>query len=392
MTAAKRVRLLVEGWRGISHSFALVNQYQLLELRKYRGIALFQRDLPYVDAAWNARRNDAGFDEEKAAALAAIPPPGAIEPTCVFRISFPHRMYGADAARVTAFATSENHRLAGHFYEGPETARKYANDFVRVVTPSQWSKTGLVRHGIDPQRIDVIPHGIDPEVFYPPEVEESRQVRASLDIADDAVVFLNVSAMTFNKGIDKLLTAFCLLKRKHPHIVLLLKDQSLLYGLTARDILRALAAERPDIADAEAFAGIRLISDNFSLGQMRLLYGCADAYVSCYRAEGFNMPPLEAAACGVPVLVTAGGSTDDYFHPSFAAKIASTPASSDRHGTYLEPDLDSLVAAMEQVIEGRLAGRDAAAGVSWIGEHFSWAAVTRQLVGVLTGVEAAELA
>jgi hypothetical protein len=73
VSAGKQVRLLVEGWRGINHSFALVNQYQLLELRKYRGIELFHRDLPYVDPAWNTGANDAGFDAEKRAALATSP-------------------------------------------------------------------------------------------------------------------------------------------------------------------------------------------------------------------------------------------------------------------------------------------------------------------------------
>ena len=31
-------------------------------------------------------------------------------------------------------------------------------------------------------------------------------------------------------------------------------------------------------------------------------------------AEGFNMTPLEAAACGTQKVVTNGGSTDDYFN------------------------------------------------------------------------------
>ena len=391
MTAGKRVRLLVEGWRGINHSFALVNQYQLLELRKYRGIELFHRDLPYVDPAWNTNANDAGFDAEKRAALETIPAPGSSEPACIYRISFPHRAYGANGASVTTFATSENHRLQGHFYAGPEASAQYARE-ARFVTPSNWSKTGLVRHGIAPERIDVVPHGIDPDIFFPAAGDDIREVRAGLDIPEDAVVFLNVSAMTFNKGIDRLVTAFCILRQKHPGIVLLLKDQSNLYGLTPQSFLRRVAADRPDIGNERAFSGIRLLSENFSLEQMRLLYGCADAYVSCYRAEGFNMPPLEAAACGVPVIITEGGATDDYWHPTFAARIASKPASSERHGDYLEPDLDSLIEAMTRVIERRTPGWDSAAAVAWIGERFTWAAVSARLLHVLTGREAAELA
>ena len=44
----------------------------------------------------------------------------------------------------------------------------------------------------------------------------------------------------------------------------------------------------------------------------------ADVYVSPYHAEGFNLPVLEAVACGIPVVVSAGGSTEDFTHPAFA--------------------------------------------------------------------------
>ena len=48
------MRVKLEGWRGISHSYALVNQYQMLELKKRRGITLFHRDRPFPDPRWSA--------------------------------------------------------------------------------------------------------------------------------------------------------------------------------------------------------------------------------------------------------------------------------------------------------------------------------------------------
>jgi glycosyltransferase involved in cell wall biosynthesis len=38
--------------------------------------------------------------------------------------------------------------------------------------------------------------------------------------------------------------------------------------------------------------------NTLSFGDMALMYQMADAYVSPYFSEGFNMPVLEAAACG----------------------------------------------------------------------------------------------
>ena len=39
----------------------------------------------------------------------------------------------------------------------------------------------------------------------------------------------------------------------------------------------------------------------YSCDKMADLYRAADVYAAPYRAEGFNLPVLEAAACGVPV-------------------------------------------------------------------------------------------
>ncbi len=40
-------------------------------------------------------------------------------------------------------------------------------------------------------------------------------------------------------------------------------------------------------------------------------------------AEGFNLTPLEAAACGTQIVVTKGGSTDDYFQECMGYQIDS---------------------------------------------------------------------
>jgi hypothetical protein len=41
--------LLIEGWRGLNHSYGLVNQYQILELLKIDGLRLFHHDLPFFN-------------------------------------------------------------------------------------------------------------------------------------------------------------------------------------------------------------------------------------------------------------------------------------------------------------------------------------------------------
>jgi glycosyltransferase involved in cell wall biosynthesis len=172
------------------------------------------------------------------------------------------------------------------------------------------------------------------------------------------------------------------LRQKRPGAALVLKDQSNLYGVTAAGLVTDLARQLPHLLTPEALASIHMVDSNLTLGGLRRLYGSADAYVSPYRAEGFNLPPLEAAACGLPVIVTRGGPSDDYADPAFAVQVESRRMRSDELGVYLEPDLDHLIACMDALMERPL---DGGKGRAYVTERFSWKNATRRLVDVLGG-------
>lgn len=368
--AEAAMRLKLEGWRGIPHSYALVHQYQLLELKKRRGIALCHRDLPFPDPRWTQCKGTSGFDPQTAALLADIPLPcGPADITLL--IGYPHDAGADGGARVFVFATCEFDRLLPGALGPVDSASMF-------VTPSHWSKQGLVASGLDPRKIHIVPHGIDPAIFHPPSTQSRGAMRRWLGIDPQQFLFLNVGALTTNKGIDALLMAFAQVHCRHRQAALLLKDQSSLYpNCTATGLLQTMASAMGPARDA-----VRTLSDDLSLTALAALYGAADAYVSPYRAEGFNLPPLEAAACGVPIAVTAGGATDDYAQDCFALKIASRPVVRDGLGMR-EPDPDALFEAMLHLIEG--SERNSAASVKWIGENFSW---TRAVDGLLAAFTA----
>lgn len=112
-----------------------------------------------------------------------------------------------------------------------------------------------------------------------------------------------------------------------------------------------------------------------------MLYNACDLYVSPYRAEGFNLPPLEAAACGLPILVTKGGATDDYFTPELGLTIPSELRSGER-GLTCEPDLDALIQAIEGMMqEPRRWGGPA--GSALVHERFHWGVIGQRLWSLL---------
>ena len=63
MTASPHlpIRLHVEGWRGISHSYALVNQFQMMHWRKHHHAQIKHSDMPFIMAHWANGDNSAGF-------------------------------------------------------------------------------------------------------------------------------------------------------------------------------------------------------------------------------------------------------------------------------------------------------------------------------------------
>ena len=376
-------RLLIEGWRFLPHSYALVAQSHCLCLLQRDDVELRFADLPYHDGAW--RRTRGVFTPAQEEALAALRPPEAdFAPEATFTLRPERPDFSAPrTGRRFAFGTAE-YRLLTEQNRGGLRSAAQVPETVSVVTPSRWPALAFERFGLASERVHVVPHGVDPTVFRP-DAAARKTMRETLGV-QDAFVYLSVGAMTWNKGLDVLLAAFARVAETEPQARLLLKGADALYP--SREFVQELLDDLP--AKARETVASRLIykGETYSARMMADLLRAADACVSPYRAEGFNMPVLEAAGCGVPLICTAGGATDEFTDESFARRIRSSPArralSPTEFGDYLEPDLDHLVELMRQALRERGAGADmGAAGATHVARNFTWERVTERLVEVL---------
>ena len=96
-----------------------------------------------------------------------------------------------------------------------------------IITPSNWSQKGFVRGGADPKRLVVVPLGVDTDIFKPLSYEERQKLRT--DLGWDGFIFLNLGAMTSNKGVQILLKAFAAIASDYPDAKLVLKGLDSLY-------------------------------------------------------------------------------------------------------------------------------------------------------------------
>ena len=373
-------RLLFEGWRFIPHSFALVAQWHCLCLLQHRDIRLRFVDLPYYRDNW--RRTRGIFNPAQEDALGALKAPDTAfvpEVTYTLRPERPDLSAPLFGRRFT-FATAEYRILTDENRSGLASAANVPQS-VNVVTPSRWTALAFERFGLPSERIHVVPHGIDPAVFRP-DTAARKAARETLGVRD-AFVYMSVGAMSWNKGLDVLVAAFSRVAETEPQARLFLKGADALYP--SREYVQEVVGDLP--ARARALVAEKLIYDGgtYPSRMMADLLRAADVYVSPYRAEGFNMPVLEAVASGVPVVCTSGGPTDEFTDESFAHHIRSSPArrrlGANELGDCLEPDLDHLVELMRRAPRERdEASRRADAGVAHAVQNFTWERVTDKLL------------
>jgi glycosyltransferase involved in cell wall biosynthesis len=378
------LKLVVEGWRSLGHSYAIVNQWQLLSLKRRPGVDLRVRDMPFFHPKW---QSEAGLfppeSEREIREIEEAPPDFASDVT--WRVTYPYNFRPSRIGRTVVFGTAE-YRVVPPTYLAPESGLReaLANPSVTIATPSRWSAEGFRRLGFEDNRIAVIRHGVDPTVFRP---RPGRRETIRKDLGLSGFVFMNVGAMTGNKGLGVLLKAFAAVAERRKDVKLLLKGSDQLYPSEQllQQALDSLTQAQANLIVERLVYGGQAVS----MERMSVLYQAADAYVAPYSAEGFNLPVLEAAACGLPVICTQGGSTEDFVTDAFAWKINSRVRErvvDGEIGSSLEPDLNHLVELMSRIVDdGSFRAMAASNGPRHAVEHFTWDhAVEKMMLALFT--------
>ncbi|NJK37504.1 MAG: glycosyltransferase [Oscillatoriales cyanobacterium SM2_3_0] len=385
LKSAKIHSLIVEGWRSIPHSYALINCCQLLELIHHPQVQLFHRDMPYVTDEWKGGQGLFSLDAERF--LDQIPQP---EPNqmaeATLRMYCPFNLANSTSAKTVVFGCTEWGIIPQSILRGMKVKsfrQAHLESDTLIVTASHWSRQGFLNSGADPERVVVVPLGINPEIYHPVSPDQRQHLREKLGW-EDCFVFLNIGVMwNERQGVDRLLKAFAAVSQRYPQARLFLKGRDAIFPSQA-SIQKASKNVLTEAELERVHSRLHYVGHTLSTQAMAEIYWGADAYVSPYSAEGFNLPVLEAIACGLPVICTAGGPTDDFVQPEFAWKIASQLKHfTERNGDtkfYLEPNQEHLTDLMFEMIEGsELGSQRAQIGSKFIAQEFTWANVIKKL-------------
>jgi glycosyltransferase involved in cell wall biosynthesis len=238
----------------------------------------------------------------------ARPPlPGAAKSDIVVRHQWPPDLSSAGPNPLVLIQPWEFGGLPAQWV--PQIARNVAE----VWCPSTWVADCYVRSGVAPDRVAVVPNGVDVERYrpdgptYPLVTNRSRRL-------------LFVGGTIPRKGIDVLLAAYLDTFCPGDDVCLVVKafGSSHVYrGSTIDEQLRSIASDPSTPA-------LELIDAELSDDEVAALYRSCDVLVHPYRGEGFGLPVAEAMASGLPVVVTGYGACLDFCDGDNALLVPAT--------------------------------------------------------------------
>lgn len=183
-----------------------------------------------------------------------------------------------------------------------------------IVAVSEFSKSEIIKYyGVDPKIVSVAHPSVDRKHFYRRSAEEIHKVKAKYDIFSEKYIF-SVGNIEPRKNYKRLVEAYTKLPKKitdeYPLVIVGAG------GWNNADIKETIQKAKED--------GYKIINPKqFVLDEdMPALYSGASFFVFTPIYEGFGMSPMEAYACGVPVI---------------ASNVASVPEAAGKAAIYVDP-------------------------------------------------------
>ena len=242
---------------------------------------------------------------------------------------------------------------------------RQANRLDEVWVPTDFNRRGFLESGLK-RPIEVVPLGVDTNYFHP-------GVRGYPNPSGEFVFLSN-----FEWG-----------ERKEPWMLLRVFNEEFSADEPVRLVCK-ITNRDPAVHVLEEIARLGLdrgrgrlsilFNREFPYSELGSFYRSADCYISASRGEGWDMPLMEAMACGLPAIATDWGGHEEFVHPGIAypLQVAKTVPAVAKCPYYegfswAEPDSEHLRHLLRHVYENRdEAKRVGAAAAREMAARWSW--------------------
>lgn len=167
-----------------------------------------------------------------------------------------------------------------------------------IIAECPQDRLDLLRfYDADPRRIRMVPCGFDEQEFWPIDRAFARR---TLGLSPGGPLLLNLGRTVPRKGIDNAIRALARLERTHA-----MRATLLVVGGNSDLPDPALTPEigrLQEIAHAEGVGDRVVFLGRRSRELLKLYYSAADVFITTPWYEPFGITPLEAMACGTPVI------------------------------------------------------------------------------------------
>jgi FkbM family methyltransferase len=244
--------------------------------------------------------------------------------------------------------------------------------FDEMWVPSKWQYDAIIEQGYPKDRVFIVPEGVDVDTFKPIEKFPKR----------DKIRFVHFGRWDYRKGTTEILQAFAEE----------FKDED--------DVELIASVENPYPYDGLNSTEERIKHHNINTKNIKFIdftpreeyvnyLQTAHAFLSCARSEGWNLPLIEAMACGTPSIYSNwGGQLQFAEGKGIPVEISELRPANIEHkewpGDYCEPDWNHLRVQMRQVYDYNTAMWITSKSQSKeIRDNFNWDTIAKGVCKIL---------
>jgi len=346
-----------------------------------KGLAENKRLFEFYEFAWGP----VSLPQDWLSPLSQTQPPLLVKPGVTLHFVMPPQVQPCNDTYNVNFTMFEASTI-------PREWALHSMQHDHVIVPTASSANAWIRSGVSEDKISICPLGIDSEIFKPgiPAGNIGR-IRGKA-VHEYRTRLLNISDFIPRKNITGLLLAWLDATTDADDAVLILKAclyQHELYNWLQNEIR---AMERRTGKTFEKAAPVFWITDVLHPAAMPSLYAVATHYISMSHGEGWDLPMMEAGACGLQLIAPRHSAYENWmderwtcFIPSYEIDVPHFYPPTLLSGLrFWQPEHDAAVDIIKQAVKGQqLCSQSAAEAIRG---RFTWANTTKQVLNIIDNV------